>query len=73
MRTIVDLPSEQIERLKALSERSRLSRAELVRRAVAEYLQSHPQGESDAAFGLWRDAPRDALAHERALRDEWDQ
>jgi metal-responsive CopG/Arc/MetJ family transcriptional regulator len=73
MRTIVDLPEEQIERLKALSGRLRLSRAELVRRAVAEYLQRHGQGQADVAFGVWRDAPRDALAYERALRDEWGQ
>jgi hypothetical protein len=71
MRTIVDLPSEQIEHLKVLSGRSRLSRSELVRCAVAEYLQRHGQAQADVAFGVWRDAPRDALAYERAIRDEW--
>lgn len=71
MRTIVDLPDEQIEGLRALSEHSRLSRAELLRRAVAEYLQRHAPDEADAAFGMWRSAPRDALALQRALRDEW--
>jgi len=71
MRTIVDLPEEQIERLRRLSEHAQLSRAELVRRAVAEYLSRNSPSEANAAFGIWRAAPRDGLQHERALRDEW--
>ena len=73
MRTIVDLPEEQIERLKALSEQSRVSRAELLRRAVAEYLQRHPPANGEAAFGIWRDTPRDGVEYERALRAEWER
>jgi len=72
MRTIVDLPEEQIEVLKQLSEQSRLSRAELVRRAIAEYLQRHQSDQAENAFGLWRHEPRDALDYQRRLRQEWD-
>jgi len=38
MRTIVDLPDKQIEGLKRMSETACASRAELVRRAIDEYL-----------------------------------
>ena len=71
VRTIVDLPDEQIEALRQLSESAEVSRAELVRRAVAEYVQRHWPARSDVAFGIWREAPRDGLDHQRALRDEW--
>lgn len=72
MRTIVDLPEEQIEELKRLSGQTRLSRAALVREAVAEYLQHHPSEPGDEVFGIWRDMPGDGLAYQRRLRDEWD-
>ena len=72
MRTIVDLPEEQVEILKQLSKQSRLSRAELMRRAVAEYIQHHHSGASDDAFGIWRHQFRDGLAYQHKLRDEWE-
>lgn len=72
MRTIVELPDEQIERLKALSKKSRLSRAELVRRAVADYLERQSPDEENVAFGIWRDKPRDGIDYQHALRDEWE-
>jgi len=73
MRTIVDIPEDQVEALKRLGERARLSRAELVRRAVAEYLQRQAPGPGDTAFGLWREQPLDALAVQDSLRAEWDE
>jgi len=38
MRTIVDLPEDQIKALDSIGKREDLSRTELVRRAVAAYL-----------------------------------
>ena len=72
MRTIVDLPEEQIQVLKQLSKQSRLSRAELMRRAVAEYLQHHHSDQAEDAFGIWRHQARDGLNYQSRLRDEWD-
>ncbi|MBK8970932.1 MAG: ribbon-helix-helix protein, CopG family [Hahellaceae bacterium] len=72
MRTIIDLPEEQIEVLRTLSEQSNLSRAELVRRAVAEYLQRHQKDATMDAFGILRDQPVDAIAYQQNLRAEWD-
>ena len=75
MRTIVELPDEQITHLAALSKRLDLPRTELVRRAVAEYLAHHPQSAQDSAFGLWksRSKEEDGLAYQRRLRAEWDE
>jgi metal-responsive CopG/Arc/MetJ family transcriptional regulator len=72
MRTIVDLPDEQIEALKRISDTEQVSRAELIRRAVAEYLVRHRPGLDDAAVGLWRGRAKDGLDYEDAVRAEWD-
>lgn len=73
MRTIVDLPDNQIDHLKALGERLKLPRTELVRRAVADYLARHPNTPEDAAFGLWKDRAEDGLSYQQRQRAEWDE
>jgi predicted transcriptional regulator len=72
MRTIVELPDEQIEALKRLSNDTRLSRAELMRRAVKEYLARHQPRPAEQAFGLWKTQRKDALGIQEQLRSEWD-
>ncbi len=73
MRTIVDLPEKQIEALKRMSEASRSSRAELVRRAIDEYLARHLPAQDDEAFGIWRKRKTDGLDYQDRMRDEWGQ
>ena len=71
MRTIVDLPDQQIEALKQLSETGHLSRAELVRRAIDEYLARHLPVQDDGAFGLWKKRKTDGVTYQERARDEW--
>jgi metal-responsive CopG/Arc/MetJ family transcriptional regulator len=52
MRTIVDIPDQNTKALDAVCGRENISRAEAVRRAVADDLARH-KGGGDAAFGLW--------------------
>ena len=73
MRTIVELPDEQIEALKQLSNDTQLSRAELMRRAVKEYLARHRPQPAEQAFGLWKTQRKDALGIQEQLRSEWDR
>jgi hypothetical protein len=73
MRTIVELPDQQIEALKAMSEQQGLSRAELMRRAVAEYLALHQNSATEAAFGLWKKHAKDGVDYQQGLRQEWDE
>lgn len=73
MRTIVDLPTEQIEPLKALSKRTKLSRAELVRRAVEEYLMRHRTLPNGEAFGVWKGRKEDGMEYQERLRSEWEE
>ncbi|MGF1643898.1 MAG: CopG family transcriptional regulator [Thiotrichales bacterium] len=73
MRTIVDLPEDQLKALSGLGERERLSRAELIRQAIAEYLERRGPAVSDEAFGLWAGRGEDGVAYESRVRSEWEQ
>ncbi len=72
MRTIIDLPDSQLAALRELEQRKKLSRAELIRRAVAQYVRENAPTED--AFGAWKanePASQDGVVLQRALRDEW--
>ena len=60
MRTIVDIPENDVKALDSLGKKENLSRAELVRRAVQSYLEA-AQRKSTAAvdeyFGFLKDCP----------------
>ena len=71
MRTIIELPEDQVEALANLCRTEGISRAEAIRRAVAEYMDKQRHATAAGAFGLWRDRPVDGLEYERQLRDEW--
>jgi hypothetical protein len=71
VRTIVDLPESQVRRLAEHARRRGISRAEAIRRAVADLLAREGAEVEDEAFGLWRDHGEDGLAYEQRLRVEW--
>lgn len=73
MRTIIDLKDHQIRELAVLCQQTRLSRAELIRRAVNEYLQHHSPDRDDSAFGLWKDRVEDGLEYQQRIRAEWSE
>jgi Arc/MetJ-type ribon-helix-helix transcriptional regulator len=72
MRTIIELPNEQLDELDALCEREGISRAEAVRRSVQQYLHTNRAAHAHKAFGIWRGRAVEGLAYEAALRREWD-
>jgi predicted transcriptional regulator len=72
MRTIIDLPDEQLDALDGICRREQISRAEAIRRAVAHFVRQRDAGASGLAFGLWRGARRaDGLRYQQRLRREW--
>jgi hypothetical protein len=77
MRTIVDLPEEQIAALDGYCEEENVSRAEAVRRAVNEFVPTKPKGEKrsikdDPGFGSWKRLNIDGLEFQEKMRAEWD-
>ncbi|MGF0536939.1 CopG family transcriptional regulator [Agrobacterium sp. ES01] len=71
MRTIVDIGEDDLSALDQLAKRERLSRAALVRQAVADLLARKRQLDAADAFGLWRSEPVDGLEYRLQFRSEW--
>lgn len=74
MRTIITLTKEQVKFLKNLQsrEKGKVSRAELIRRALDFYSKSIKTNiPKNEVFGLWKKRKVDALKYEDQLRDEW--
>ena len=75
MRTIIEFDDDLASRLDAWAKAQRLSRAEAVRRAVAQLLE-RAAPKPGSGFGLWAQGKavppeRDGLALQQAMRDEW--
>ena len=71
MRITINLADDQARRLAEVCRREGVSRAEAIRRAVADYLDAQCPREREDVFGLWRDRRIDGLEYERRQRREW--
>ena len=70
MRTLIDIPDEQIAALSVICEVERTSRSEIVRRSIALYIAQSKPSIGDA-FGLWRGNQVDGMDYQEGLRSEW--
>jgi hypothetical protein len=71
MRILVDLPEGELEQLNALSRSRNVSRAKLMRQAVAEFLAQNRVGLEDS-FGLWKGRGLDGLEYQEKVQREWE-
>ena len=73
MRTIVELPEEQLKGLTALCRREKISRAEAVRRVLSSGLTTQTPVDDglEAAFGLWKGRHAISRRYIEKLREEW--
>jgi len=71
MRTIIDLPQEQLGALARLCAIQKISRAEAVRRAVDRLLKDSMIEDKDVGFGMWRNKGITARHYVDHLRNEW--
>lgn len=77
MRTLVDIPDDDIRWLDEKAAEAGKSRTALVREAVAAYRAEHQAGSSkawlDQAFGIWKDRDDigDAVEWQRRERASW--
>jgi predicted transcriptional regulator len=76
MRTLVDIPEDHLEALNAMAKAKEVSRAELLRQAISEFLKTHAKtatgdGIAESA-GAWGEGFEDGLAYQLRLRAEWD-
>ena len=82
MRTIVDLPEEDVKALDVWGTELNLSRAELVRQAVKSYIVHKQKKGSDEMintyFGFLKNSPDafnglDAIEYQQKMRGEWQE
>ena len=72
VRTIIELPEDQLQALDGICRRDEISRAEAIRQAVALLVRHRGVGASGVAFGLWRGKRRiDGLRYQEQVRSEW--
>ena len=71
MRTLVDIPEVQLKQLTQISAERKISRAAVIREAIASYVAKKPGGRKPSAFGLWGNRKIDGLEYQRKLRSEW--
>jgi metal-responsive CopG/Arc/MetJ family transcriptional regulator len=72
MRTLVDIPEDELEELKLLSRSRKVSRAELIRQAVAGFLAENRAGLEDS-FGIWHKRGVDGVKYQEKVRSEWER
>ena len=72
MRTLVDLPANELEQLTTLSRARKVSRAELIRQAVTGYLAENRAGLEDS-FGIWKKRGVGGVEYQEKLRREWER
>ncbi len=73
MRTLVDIPDEDIEKLDALAVKGKRSRASTIREAVKLYLvQNNSNDWIERGFGYWADREdiTDGLEYQFAIRED---
>lgn len=70
MRTLVDIPDHQIDALRTLCATKNLSRAELIRRALTDFIEAN-KVVPESAFGLWATNKIDGLDYQERVRSEW--
>ena len=69
-RTIVDIPEAQMRDVDRLCHALGISRAEAVRRALADFVDQNDAATTDG-FGLWKDMPSDRARLVAQLRQRW--
>jgi len=71
MRTLVDIPDDDIEKLDALALRGKRSRAAAIREAIKLYLVQNADNQ-ERGYGYWaeRDDIGDGVEYQRAMRED---
>ena len=70
MKTLIDIPNNQIESLAVICDRFNISRSEAIRRSIDLFIIKNNKKNIDV-FGIWKDKNIDGLTYQNNLRDEW--
>jgi metal-responsive CopG/Arc/MetJ family transcriptional regulator len=71
MRTIVEIPIDKIQLLDKLCLIQKISRAEMIRRAIDKMIIDTSEIRRQSSFGSWKRKKINSLKYEESLRSEW--
>ena len=76
MRTLVDIPEDDLAIISRVTKAQSISCAEFIRRAIAQSLASYRKTQiqkvREAAFGLLAGSPIDGMEYQERIRREWE-
>ena len=76
MRTLVDIPDDDLAVINKVIKAQSISRAEFIRRAIAQSLTAHRktqiQKAREAAFGVLVGRSVDGVEYQERIRQEWE-
>jgi metal-responsive CopG/Arc/MetJ family transcriptional regulator len=76
MRILVDIPDDDLAILNSVVKAQSISRAEFIRRAIAQSLTAHRKTQIEkarkAAFGLLAGRSVDGMEYQERIRREWE-
>jgi metal-responsive CopG/Arc/MetJ family transcriptional regulator len=76
MRTLVDIPDDDLAVINKVVKAQSISRAEFIRRAIAQSLTAHRKAQiekaREAAFGLLAGRSIDGMEYQERIRQEWE-
>lgn len=70
MRTLVDIPDDQIDEITMICAAKKKSRAEIIRQAIAAFIEINRPSTMDA-FGLLKNKGIDGVDYQQEIRSEW--
>ena len=70
MRALIDIPKQQLDALTEIGRQKGVSRAEVIRTALDQYLKNSQPGGFEEFKGIWG-AGEDGVAFQRRMREEW--
>ena len=70
MRLLIDISDQQIKDLTGIGETEKMSLAELIRQAIAAYLEKK-RPKTIKAFGVWKDCKVGGVIYQEQSRSEW--
>jgi metal-responsive CopG/Arc/MetJ family transcriptional regulator len=71
MRTLIDIPENDLKLLNKVVRKLEISRTEFIRRAIHSSLAPHRGKMSHESFGAWATFAEDGLAYQERIRSEW--
>ena len=69
---LIDLPQDDVSALDDIAQKKKVSRAEIIRRAIEIAIQTESASGFKQAFGAWNHKKLQGVSFQRKMRKEWE-